>query len=75
MPAKSSPSERADRMTAAPLRGEAAWRASKKEIAARNDTARAAGVRRRAEKESEAAIEAARRDKREAQGLPHQPGR
>jgi hypothetical protein len=43
-----------------PLRGEAAWRASRAEIAKRNDAARAAGARRRAAHEAEAAEEVAR---------------
>jgi hypothetical protein len=48
-----------------PLRGDAAYRASRDEIAKRNDAARAAGAQRRAAKEAEAAKEAKREDKRE----------
>jgi len=58
-----------------PLRGEAAWRAAMKEIASRNDAARAAGARRRAAAEARAAQEAAQMAKREALGLPKQPSR
>jgi hypothetical protein len=61
--------------TAGPLRGEAAWRASVREIAQRNDAARAAGMRRRAEQEAAAARETARLERREALGLPTQPHR
>jgi hypothetical protein len=59
--------------TPQPLRGEAAWRASLKEIAKRNDAARAAGARRRADHESEAAQEAARFARREARDFPKPP--
>jgi hypothetical protein len=52
-----------------PLRGDAAWRASLKEIAARNDAACAAGARRRAEREAVAAREIAQQERREAAGL------
>ena len=48
-----------------PLRGEAAYRASREEVAKRNDAARAAGAKRRAVKEAEAAEEAVREAKRE----------
>ena len=48
-----------------PLRGEAAWRASREEVAKRNDAARAAGAKRRAVREAEAAEEAVREAKRE----------
>jgi len=48
-----------------PLRGEAAWRASREEVAKRNDAARAAGAKRRAVKEAEAAEEAVREAKKE----------
>jgi hypothetical protein len=56
-----------------PLRGEAAWRAEMKEIARRNDAARAAGARRRAAAEATAANEAAQLARREALDLPKQP--
>jgi hypothetical protein len=52
-----------------PLRGDAAWRAELKEIATRNDAARAAGARRRAAKQAESDAEAARLERREAQAL------
>jgi hypothetical protein len=52
-----------------PLRGDAAWRASLKEIAARNEAACAAGARRRAEREAAAAREIAQQERREAAGL------
>ena len=50
-----------------PLRGEAAYRAERAEIAKRNDAACAAGAQRRASKEAEAATEFARQARREAQ--------
>jgi hypothetical protein len=49
-----------------PLRGEAAWRASREDIAKRNDAARAAGARRRAAKEADAAEETAQQARRDA---------
>ena len=58
-----------------PLRGDAAWRAQLKEIARRNDAARAAGARRRALKDASLAREAARLERRELGSLPAQPGR
>jgi hypothetical protein len=61
--------------TSQPLRGEAAYRAELSEIGKRNDAARAAGVRRRGVKEATAAKEVAQRERREARGLPQQPGR
>jgi hypothetical protein len=61
--------------TPEPLRGDASWRASVKEIAHRNDLARAAGMRRRAEHEAAAARDAARLERREALDLPKQPHR
>jgi len=54
-------------------RGEAAWRASVAEIAKRNDAARAAGARRRAAKDDEAAVQAARFARREARDFPQPP--
>ena len=59
--------------TREPLRGEAAWRASVKEIAKRNEAARAAGARRRAAQEEAAAQRAARFARREALDLPKPP--
>lgn len=57
-----------------PLRGEAAYRASIKEIARRNELARAAGARSRAQREAEAARESAQLARREARDVPKQPG-
>lgn len=57
------------------LRGDAAWRAEVKEIAKRNDEARAAGARRRAAKEAGISEEAARLARSEQRGRPVQPGR
>jgi hypothetical protein len=56
-----------------PLRGEAAWRAEKQEIAKRNDAARAAGVRRRATKDATAVAEAAKQVQREMRSLRDRP--
>jgi hypothetical protein len=56
-----------------PLRGEAAWRAELKEIAARNDAAQAAGARRRAEKDRAALEQTVRMAKREARDFPKPP--
>jgi hypothetical protein len=55
------------------LRGDAAWRAELKEIAKRNDDARAAGARRRAVQEAEAAEEVQRFARREARALRSAP--
>ena len=52
-----------------PLRGDAAWRASLKEIAKRNDAAQAAGARRRAAKEATEAQQLAQLARREASEL------
>jgi hypothetical protein len=59
--------------TPQPLRGDAAWRAELKEINKRNDAARAAGQRRRAEKEASALEQSARLARREARDMPDQP--
>ena len=62
-----------ERTPAEPLRGEAAYRARKAEIAKRNESARADGAVRRAAKEariSEQQIADARRERR---NLPRQP--
>jgi hypothetical protein len=56
-----------------PLRGEAAWRAEVREIAKRNEAARAAGARQRAATEAKSANEAAERARREMQHLRDQP--
>jgi hypothetical protein len=55
-----------------PLRGEAARRAQLLEIAKRNEAARAAGMRRRAEKDAKSADEAAQLDQREMRSLRDQ---
>jgi|tagenome__1003787_1003787.scaffolds.fasta_scaffold7094930_2 hypothetical protein len=60
---------------AQPLRGDAAWRASVKEIAKRNSAAQAEGARKRAEKVAAADREAVKMARREARDLPRQPGR
>jgi hypothetical protein len=60
---------------APPLRGEAAWRASVKEIARRNQAAQAEGARRRATKDAAADREAALLARREVRDFPRQPGR
>jgi len=60
---------------AQPLRGDAAWRASVKEIAKRNSAAQAEGARKRAEKVAAADREAVKLARREARDLPRQPGR
>jgi hypothetical protein len=52
-----------------PLRGDAAWRAEVKEIARRNDAARAAGAQRRAVHDAQSLREASERERREAKGL------
>jgi hypothetical protein len=59
--------------TREPLRGDAAWRAELKEIAKRNDAARAAGARRRAVQDASAAEQAARLARREAADFPKPP--
>jgi hypothetical protein len=60
---------------AQPLRGDAAWRASVKEIAKRNSAAQAEGARKRAAKDAAADREAVKLARREARDLPRQPGR
>ena len=55
------------------LRGDAAWRAAKDEIAKRNDAARKAGAARR-DREDKKAIERQRSyDRRDLENLPTQP--
>lgn len=58
-----------------PLRGEAAYRASIKAIAERNDAAQTAALRRRDAKEADALQASARRARLETRDLPRQPGR
>ena len=58
-----------------PLRGEAAWRAKKLEIAKRNEAARAEGVRRRAPKDASAGGETAKQVQHEMRGLREHPPR
>ena len=60
---------------ATPLRGEAAWSAAKRDVAARNEAAYARGREERAARD---AADRARRtalERRELANLPHQPGR
>jgi hypothetical protein len=52
-----------------PLRGEALWRAQKKEIAQRNEAAQAAGARQRATHDAKTAAENAELARREMQRL------
>lgn len=60
--------------TQPPLRGDAAWRAAKDEIAKRNDAARKAGAARR-DRENEHALERQREyDRRDRANLPTPPG-
>jgi hypothetical protein len=58
---------------AAPLRGDAAWRAAKAEIAKRNDAARARGAEERAANDAKAAERRRVADRIEASNLPEQP--
>jgi len=60
---------------AQPLRGEAAYRAQRAEIAKRNAAACEAGARARAVKTAEELKSEAVRDRREALTRPTQPGR
>ena len=62
-----------DKPTQPPLRGEAAWRAEKQEIAKRNDAARAEGIRQRASKDATSVAEAAKRAQREMRNLRDHP--
>ena len=57
-----------------PLRGEAAYRAQKREIERRNEAAQAAAMRRRSEKDAKAIAEAAQRDRSEMRELRSRPG-
>jgi hypothetical protein len=56
-----------------PLRGDAAWRAQRDEIAKRNDAVHARAQRDRAERDVEAATKRRRDERREAADLPQQP--
>jgi hypothetical protein len=58
---------------AEPLRGEAAYRARKAEIAKRNESARADGAVRRAAKEARVSEQRLADDRWERRNLPHQP--
>jgi len=62
-----------ERTPADPLRGEAAFRAQKAEIAKRNESARADGAARRAAKEARISEQQVADDRRERSNLPHQP--
>ena len=56
-----------------PLRGDAAWRAAKAEIAKRNDAARAGGAARRATQDEKDVKLRHDADRRERVDLPEQP--
>jgi hypothetical protein len=56
-----------------PLRGEAAWIASKAEIAQRNDAARARGSKLRESREAERLVSRRAADAREREHRPEQP--
>lgn len=58
-----------------PLRGEAAWKAAKKEISDRNEAAYARGRRDRAAKNADAQAQRRAADREANQSLPDQPGR
>ena len=62
-----------ERTPAEPLRGEAAYRARKAEIAKRNDSTRAQGAVRRAAKEARASEQQVADARRERSILPRQP--
>jgi len=62
-----------ERQPAEPLRGEAAFRARKAEIAKRNDSARADGAVRRAAKEARISERLLADARRERSSLPRQP--
>ena len=55
------------------LRGDAAWRAAKDEIAKRNDAARKAGAARRDREDVRAAERKRAMDRRDEANLPTQP--
>lgn len=56
-----------------PLRGDAAWRATKETIAKRNDAARTRGAAERTVREAGYAEQRLATARREATSLPHQP--
>jgi hypothetical protein len=58
-----------------PLRGDAAYRASIKAIAQRNQAAQAAAARRREAKQADVLRESSRLARLEARDFPRQPGR
>jgi hypothetical protein len=58
-----------------PLRGDAAYRASIKAIAQRNQAAQTAAARRREAKQADVVRESSRLARLEAQDFPRQPGR
>jgi hypothetical protein len=62
-----------ERTPAEPLRGEAAYRARKAEIAKRNESARADGAVRRAAKEARISEQQLADARRERRNLPRQP--
>jgi hypothetical protein len=62
---KKSPSE--------PLRGEAAWHATKDAIAKRNDEARARGAKERDARAARANLERREVERRELEDMPRQP--
>ena len=62
-----------ERIPAEPLRGEAAFRARKAEIAKRNESTRADGAVRRAAQEARISEQALADARRERRNLPRQP--
>jgi hypothetical protein len=62
-----------ERTPAEPLRGEAAYRARKAEIAKRNESARADGAVRRAAREARISEQQLADARRERRSLPRQP--
>jgi hypothetical protein len=62
-----------ERTPAAPLRGEAAYRARKAEIAKRNESAQAEGAARRAAREARLTEQRNASARKERSSLPHQP--
>lgn len=58
-----------------PLRGEAAWRAAKKEIAERNEAAYARGRRERADRDAARVTRRRQQEHAANQSLPSQPAR
>jgi hypothetical protein len=62
-----------ERIPAEPLRGEAAFRARKAEIAKRNESACADGAARRAAREARISAQRVADDREERRSLPRQP--